>query len=121
VLSRTTTLPPPALDGRAVWQAVLELIERAAIVETPNRTTDDEISDVTDAEDRVVVSKDSDFRDSHLISGTPRKLLVVTAGNIKNQDLLQLLDEHLGAIVSALESADLVELGRTELTVHDRF
>lgn len=85
-----------------------------------NRTRDDEIADRADAEDRVVVSKDSDFRDSHLLSGTPKKLLIVATGNIANQELLALVDEHLDAIVAALDSADLVELGSGELTVHDK-
>lgn len=31
-----------------------------------NRTPDDAIAQLADAEDRVVVSKDDDFRDSHL-------------------------------------------------------
>jgi predicted nuclease of predicted toxin-antitoxin system len=60
----------------------------------------------------VVVSKDSDFRDSHLVRGTPRKLPVVATGD--------LFDDNLVAIVIALQSADLVELAMTELRVHDR-
>lgn len=50
-----------------------------------NRTTDVEISRVADAEDRIVVSKDADFRDSHLLGGTPARLLVVSTGNITNR------------------------------------
>jgi predicted nuclease of predicted toxin-antitoxin system len=60
----------------------------------------------------VVVSKDSEFRDSHLVRGTPRKLLVVATGD--------LFDDNLVAIVVALQSADLVELAMTELRVHGR-
>lgn len=85
-----------------------------------NRTRDDEIADRSDVEDRVVVSKDGDFRDSHLLRGTPKKLLIVATGNIANQELLALFDEHVEAIVAALDSADLVELGSEELTVHDK-
>lgn len=42
-----------------------------------NRTTDEEIARIADEQDRVVVSKDRDFRDSHLLRRTPRRLLVV--------------------------------------------
>ncbi|HUR18608.1 MAG TPA: DUF5615 family PIN-like protein [Acidimicrobiales bacterium] len=42
-----------------------------------NRTTDAEIARRADAEDRVVVTKDSDFRDGHLLRSTPRRLLIV--------------------------------------------
>ena len=55
-----------------------------------NATSDSEINRVADADDRVVVTKDRDFRDSHLLRGTPRHLLVVTTGNITNDNLLAL-------------------------------
>jgi predicted nuclease of predicted toxin-antitoxin system len=55
-----------------------------------NRTSDAEIARLADAESRVVVSKDRDFRDGHLLRGTPARLLVVATGNISNDDLLGL-------------------------------
>lgn len=84
-----------------------------------NRTTDAEIARRADAEDRVVVSKDSDFRDSHLLNGTPARLLVVNTGNITNRDLLALLDEHLDELVAAFQSARLVQLTTEDLLIHD--
>ncbi|MGH3786862.1 MAG: DUF5615 family PIN-like protein [Pseudonocardiaceae bacterium] len=36
-----------------------------------NRTTDARIAEVADGNDRVVVTKDRDFRDSHLLTGSP--------------------------------------------------
>jgi hypothetical protein len=36
-----------------------------------NRTPDDEIAATADTEDRVVISKDRDFRNSHFLKGTP--------------------------------------------------
>jgi predicted nuclease of predicted toxin-antitoxin system len=36
-----------------------------------NRTTDEQIAMLADDESRVVVTKDRDFRDSHLLRGTP--------------------------------------------------
>ncbi len=84
-----------------------------------NRTTDTAIAEFADAEDRVVVTKDRDFRDSHLLGGTPRRLLVVTTGNITNDALLTLVDEHLDPIVRALEEVGFVELRPTHLIVHE--
>lgn len=72
---------------------------------------------MADRDDRVVVTKDQDFRDSHLLGRSPRRLLVINTGNITNDALLALVEAHLGAIVSALEDADYVELSRTELVV----
>jgi hypothetical protein len=45
------------------------------------------MSRIADEADRVVVTKDSDFRFGHLLVGSPRKLLVVATGNITNDSL----------------------------------
>lgn len=84
-----------------------------------NRTTDVQIAAVAEAEDRVVVTKDRDFRDSHLLRESPRRLLVVITGNITNDALLTLFDQHLGAVVAALQEVRFVELGPDRLVVHD--
>lgn len=83
-----------------------------------NATSDNEINRVADADDRVAVTKDRDFRDSHLLRGTPRHLLVVTTGNITNDDLLALFSNHLDDVLEALQDASFVELGGDRLTVH---
>jgi predicted nuclease of predicted toxin-antitoxin system len=83
-----------------------------------NRTTDARIAEVADGEDRVVVTKDRDFRDGHLLSSSPRRLLVVATGNITNSTLLALFEVNLDVIVGALGEADFVELGLEALIVH---
>ena len=84
-----------------------------------NRTTDDDLSRIADTDDRIVISKDNDFRASHLLRGTPRRLLIVSTGNITNRDLLALFEHHLDAITSAFETANLVELSPEHLTILD--
>jgi predicted nuclease of predicted toxin-antitoxin system len=84
-----------------------------------NRTTDDELVAVADAEDRIVVTKDRDFRNDHLLRHAPRRLLVVTTGNITNKALTALFARHLDAVVAALEEVRFVELGPESLVVHD--
>jgi predicted nuclease of predicted toxin-antitoxin system len=56
-----------------------------------NRTTDAALVTLADGEDRVVVTKDRDFRDGHLLRRSPRRLLIVSTGNITNVDFLGLL------------------------------
>jgi predicted nuclease of predicted toxin-antitoxin system len=73
----------------------------------------------TDEEDRVVVSKDSDFRHGHLLRRQPRRLLAVVTGNVSNIDLLGLFSTDLERIVSALDESSFVELGAASLIVHD--
>jgi predicted nuclease of predicted toxin-antitoxin system len=45
-----------------------------------NRSTDEQILDVTEVDQRILVTKDSDFVDSHLLSGRPAKLLLISTG-----------------------------------------
>lgn len=85
-----------------------------------NRTTDERIGELADDEGRVVVTKDRDFRDGHLLAKSPERLLVVATGNITNAALLSLFETHLDAIATALEEADFVELGPDSLVVHRR-
>ena len=85
-----------------------------------NRTADVRIAEVADGEGRVVITKDRDFRDGHLLSGSPRRLLVVATGNISNATLLALFEANLQSVVSALGEADFVELGPNALVVHRR-
>ncbi|MEU6641751.1 DUF5615 family PIN-like protein [Saccharomonospora sp. NPDC046836] len=83
-----------------------------------NHSTDEDIAILADAEGRVVVSKDRDFRDNHLLRGTPRRLLIVATGNISNNDLLALFEKHLAIITETLYEADLVELGPRQIIIH---
>lgn len=83
-----------------------------------NRSTDAALLEVAAREERVVVTKDADFVNSFLISGRPDKLLLISTGNITNPELERLLIPNLPAIVTALESADFVELTRVSLIVH---
>jgi predicted nuclease of predicted toxin-antitoxin system len=70
-------------------------------------------------EERVIVTKDRDFRDSHLLAGAPRRLLVVATGNISNRDLLALFAENLETLVVALDEARYIEIGPSGLVIHD--
>ncbi len=84
-----------------------------------NRTTDAEVARRADADDRVVVTKDRDFRDGHLLRSTPRRLLIVATGNISNNDLLALFSLHLDAIAAALDEVRFVEVWPNQLVVHE--
>jgi predicted nuclease of predicted toxin-antitoxin system len=78
-----------------------------------NRSTDRAVAEAADADDRILVTKDGDFRDSHRRRASPRRLLSVMTDNIGNDELLPIFGRHLGLLVTALESAGMVELGTT--------
>lgn len=88
-------------------------------LEEGNRTPDVDIARLALRENRILVTKDSDFVSSHLVNQQPPKLLLVTTGNMGNADLERLVERNLNAIESALESSAFVELGRNSLVIHD--
>ena len=83
-----------------------------------NRTTDAEINRISVEEKRIVVSKDRDFLDSHVLTGLPPQLLWVTVGNVSNNDLLVLFESLLPAIESGFLESSCIELTSTGLAIH---
>jgi predicted nuclease of predicted toxin-antitoxin system len=62
---------------------------------TREQDADTTLADLADDEDRVVVAKDRDFRNSHLLRRSPRRLLIVSTGNVANAELVALFAENL--------------------------
>jgi predicted nuclease of predicted toxin-antitoxin system len=81
-----------------------------------NATKDEVINQLSFDEQRVVVSKDTDFFYSHLLMGRPWKLLLVKTGNISAQELLTLFERNLLGIEAAFETHTLVEIDRLAVT-----
>ena len=82
-----------------------------------NRTTDQEVMDTADQQQRVVVTKDADFVDSHLLHGHPAKLLLISTGNISNRDLERLVVPLIPDILREFQTNAFLELDRSGLTV----
>ena len=82
-----------------------------------NRTTDEQVNDVADRERRVVITKDADFVDTHVLRGRPAKLLLVSTGNISNRELEALMVPLIPDIVREFGSQSFLELGRFGITV----
>jgi predicted nuclease of predicted toxin-antitoxin system len=82
-----------------------------------NRTTDEVLNAISLKEQRVIVTKDTDFYYSHLLHGKPWKLLLVRTGNIRTRDLKALFERNLPEIIAALELNSLVELDRQTVRV----
>lgn len=83
------------------------------------RTTDNQIRELSVTENRIVISKDSDFVDSFYISNVPKKLLLVSTGNIKNTALIVLFSDNLNRIINLFASCDLVEITNYEIIGHE--
>ena len=83
-----------------------------------NRTPDTEIVALAAREGRIVVTKDSDFVQSFLLTGHP-SLLFVSTGNFGNPELEFLFQQNLPAIESAFESHKFVEINQIALIIHE--
>ena len=84
-----------------------------------NRTSDRGIRALADRDGRVVVTKDADFVSSHVISGTPARLLLVSTGNIGNDELEVSFLAQLAPIEECLMAPGFVELTRDGLVIHE--
>jgi predicted nuclease of predicted toxin-antitoxin system len=76
-----------------------------------NRSTDSEVYALADSEQRVLVTKDSDFVNEHLLHNRPAKLLLITTGNVSNRSLEQIFARFMPDILAALSSSNFVEVG----------
>ena len=82
-----------------------------------NATGDDQVIALADREGRVVVTKDADFVNSHLLSGRPGKLLLISTGNINNRELEQLLRPLIPDLIREFQVHAFLELSRFGLMI----
>ena len=83
-----------------------------------NRTSDSEINAISVAEQRVVITKDSDFVDSFLLQKKPWKLLLISTGNISNLELEKLFLANLTTITDGFLKHDYIEINQANLVFH---
>ena len=83
-----------------------------------NRCSDTFITRLADSEGRIVISKDADFVTSHIVNETPRRLLQISTGNLRNSALLPLILGNLDRIEAAFESVAYVEISARSMIAH---
>lgn len=83
-----------------------------------NRTSDGTLAATADAEDRVVVTKDADFVASHFAIGSPKRLVVIATGNLRNRELAELLETHFERLAGALNESSYVAVTRAGLLLY---
>ncbi len=84
-----------------------------------NRTPDTFLLSLADQEGRVLITKDADFELTHDLGQGPAKLLLVTTGNIHNNEMLGLFARHEAILFRLLRQHSFLELSRSELIVHE--
>lgn len=83
-----------------------------------SETKDSEISLYADKNDYVVITKDSDFRDTYFIKKTPRKLIKINLGNISNNDLLNIFKVNID-VIKKLENREnfIIEIDDKDINI----
>ncbi len=62
-----------------------------------SETKDSDLCKYADKNDYVIISKDSDFRDSYFVH-PPKKLIKINLGNISNKELIRIFNDNIGVI-----------------------
>ena len=113
-------------DAHMSYRLVNYLRERGIDATHVNRILDGSaskdaaVTSFADAGGMVLITKDSDFRDSHFLTGTPARLVRVTLGNLSNTALLSLFDGHWSALAQLLaHSPCYIELGSEGIVSFD--
>ncbi|GAB5525941.1 MAG: hypothetical protein Roseis2KO_38130 [Roseivirga sp.] len=83
-----------------------------------DETTDTEIIRFADHKDLIVVTKDFDFYHSYMTLSKPKKLFLITTGNLKNRQLFDLFRNNSLIIKNALNRSSFVELSNQGITEH---
>jgi predicted nuclease of predicted toxin-antitoxin system len=81
-----------------------------------NATGDNYINQLSIQQQRIVISKDSDFYDSFMAKQEPHKLLYLTVGNMRNSELITLFTNNLSIIIKELQHGDIIEMSKTIIT-----
>lgn len=83
-----------------------------------NKTSDLEIINKADQEERIVITKDSDFYRYRILKGQPDRILIVATGNIVNKDLVDLFETNFPTIKNLFVSGSkVVEVNMKTITV----
>jgi len=80
-----------------------------------NRSSDEEINELSIKEQRILISKDVDFYNRYLVKVEPYKLIYLTTGNISNNKLMEIIRKNLERILEEISSNQVVEITRTSI------
>ena len=106
---------PPSLRGifRAAGHDAIHTLD----LPQQNASRDGILNEVSLAEMRVLITKDTDFYYSHLLHGRPWKLVLVRTGNLSLQATRQMFETQLSSIEFALLTCTLVALDEQKISI----
>lgn len=81
-------------------------------LEHGNDTSDKMISQISVSEQRILITKDSDFFDSFIVKNEPYKLILVKLGNTSKKDLIQYFHIHFEEIIEKMNDEKMILLSK---------
>ncbi|HEV2831821.1 MAG TPA: DUF5615 family PIN-like protein [Hanamia sp.] len=84
-------------------------------LEDGNDTSDKIINKISVAEQRIVITKDSDFYDSFIIKNKPYKLILVKLGNTSKKEVIQFFNDHFEEIIKKLKVESMILLSKERI------
>ncbi len=75
-----------------------------------NDTPDRIINYISVTEQRIVITKDSDFLDSFILKQEPYKLILVKLGNTSKNDLLKFFADKFDEIIEKIKTEQMILL-----------
>ncbi|MFO7448058.1 MAG: DUF5615 family PIN-like protein [Ignavibacteriaceae bacterium] len=82
------------------------------------QTKDLDFCRYADENNYIMVTKDSDFRNSHFLQNTPLQLVKINLGNISNNNLLSIFEKYLSAFEKIFENKiAYIEVNKESITV----
>jgi predicted nuclease of predicted toxin-antitoxin system len=83
-------------------------------------TSDAEICKYADENNLVVITKDGDFKNSHFINKTPKRVIRVVLGNVGNAEMILLFTRYLPFILPlSTKSTFYIEIGVEQIIIID--
>lgn len=86
---------------------------------TGDETPDSVICAHADKEGLIVVTKDSDFYHSHMILSQPKRLFLITTGNIRNRRLFDLIRDNASTVKTLFETCNYLEMSNDGIIGHE--
>ncbi len=81
--------------------------------------TDESILEIATEENRIVITKDKDFKNNYLLQGAPPKVLFIQLGNSSNSELLNYFRKNLAPIKSLLDDGHyFITLGKDNIAAY---
>jgi predicted nuclease of predicted toxin-antitoxin system len=83
-------------------------------LELGTNTPDKIINKISVAEQRILITKDSDFFDSLIIRNEPYKLILVKLGNTSKKELIQFFNNRFADIIEKIKAENMILLSKEE-------